>query len=327
MKVYLIFLLSFFSWPFAASNEDILSLKLYNSTFQIAKVLEKENEDEEVKSWGSAVLINKKENTYYLLTSAHVILDYVCSVESPNLKRCEDKENENYPSVLTHPELDLYYGLDDYLWFEELDLAVLKVEVDQKDEEGIYSFEPLKLSPAKSSRKAIENHLDEIYAAGYPEALGNDRWANIFLTKGVINAFITSDSDLKETAGYDLVHDAVIKEGMSGGSLVNRKGNLIAINGLLESSKADSQSSCYFSWTCFLHDHREIDLDIGKFSYAITIEKFIEYSLTDTERLLFDDKSMKDFLPKLKREEFSIFYEWLIENYPESIKDINLYMD
>ena len=50
--------------------------------------------------------------------------------------------------------------------------------------------------------------LDTIYSAGYPLIVGNDveHYKDIFITKGEINAFITSDEGIETLGNYSIVY-------------------------------------------------------------------------------------------------------------------------
>ena len=330
MQIIFSFIFLLFSFSVVGLDNKEIAKKLYYSTFQI---LISDSESNEI-GWGSASLINKNGNKYYFVTNAHVILNETCSLNLSNVD-CENLEYEDDISIYaTHPDLDNEYLVNYYIYFEEDDLAIISIEIDQKEfEEVQIEFVPLELA-SLLDEDYISWELEQIFASGYPDALGNPEdyvYKNIFMTSGVINSFIYDEKSLTSTAWYDIAHDAIVKSGMSGGPLVNKEGKLVGINGLTEvsstKSKNDISGNCYFSWDCYFHSHSEesvMDIDVGRFYYAISADTLLERSLTDTSRSLFEDELIKGFLPKLNKKNFTGFYNWFNENYPENQKELDL---
>ena len=330
MQIIFSFIFLFFSFSVVGLDNKEIAKKLYYSTFQI---LVSDSESNEI-GWGSASLINKKGNKYYFVTNAHVILKETCSLNLWNTD-CENLEYEDDISIYaTHPLLKNEYSIDYYIYFEEDDLAIITIEIDQKEfEEEETEFVPLELA-SLMDEDSFYWELEQIFASGYPDALGNPEdydYKQLFMTSGVINSFIYDETSLTETAWYDIAHDAIVKSGMSGGPLVNKEGKLVGINGLNENSSAKSNNNnsgnCYFSWSCYFHSHSEeklVDIEVGRFYYAISIDSLIERSLTDTSRSLFEDEVIKGFLPKLNKKKFIGFYNWFNENYPENQRELDL---
>ena len=310
-------------------NLDLVET-IEQSTFQI-NIYDSLNEEDPLIGNGSAVLINKKENIYFFLTNAHVVLEVACLVDS-YVSECEDGESDEWPDEIelyaVHPWLENEYLVYAYLYWEEVDFAVLAVEMLPYDsdhelyDKNLREIKPIKFSPNYPSL------TEKVFAAGFPSVIGNNEYyKEVFITSGIINSIIKSEKSLEETTQYSLVHDAVVRPGMSGGPLINEEGELVGINGVIEPSDASSNIDCFY-WFCFFHSHRKkIDLDVGKFSYAINSDWMLWSVFSDENRYLFEDPDMQGYLPKFDKEEYLGLYEFLLEDADYLKKDLDFYFN
>ena len=313
MHKFYLFLFSFLSFNFFS---DELLDAIEKSTFQV-NIHDSSGYEEQIIANGSAVLINKKIDTYFFFTNAHVVLKAACLVES-YASECDDGESDEWPETVdlwvTHPYLDNEYYVEDYIYWENSDFAVLKVEMPQyKKGTDLYDKNLNKIKPIKFASNYIKK-IDKVYAAGYPGVLGNSEdYKEIFITSGIINSFIYSEKDLEDAGQYNVVHDAVVQPGMSGGPLVNDRGELVGINGLIEGSYTVNSNDCYF-WECLFHNHDYDEVSVGKFSYAIDSDWLLWNAFSDTNRFLFEDSGMKGYLPVFNKREYQDTYNWLLED-------------
>lgn len=150
---------------------------------------------------GSGVLIRKEGNRYYFLTSKHVIEDTNSGEESYAVT----SDGQQHP-VDTK---SIQYG-------RTADLALAFFESSNDYAVGT-------LSDATTV-----GELDDIYVAGYPLAGNATTESNFTITAGVV----TSIGQYKD--GYGIEYDARTRVGMSGGPVLNAKGELVGIHGRAE---------------------------------------------------------------------------------------------
>lgn len=328
---FFFFIFLIFSTNILISKEEVdIFDVIERSTFQII-VFDSVRDEKKAITGGSAVFINKEDNNFFFITNAHVILKAACAVEY-FLSACDDGESDEWPEeieiYITHSELDNEYPLVDYIYWEDVDLAILKFEMySYEADDELYDEFLKEIKPIVFSSKML-NAADTVYAAGYPSFLGNkEKYKEIFVTSGIVSGFIDEES-LKETSEYDLVHDAVVKRGMSGGPLINKEGELVGINGLTEGTYLDEVTHCYFSWFCLFHFHDEYkDLNIEKFSYAVSSDALVWLAFSDPTRLLFEDPNMAGYLPKFNKETDSDLYDWLLLGTEYLKNDLDVYFE
>ena len=257
-------------------------------------------DDEELIGSGTGTVINKKGGKYYILTNGHVVNKEWSFIDQP----VPFEDDEVYIIVFPHKSLisdstDLHpgYMILDYFYWVEMDLALLVLDYDAdsnifniKDpkKEDYVEFIPLKIG---NSFDMIE--LDTIYAAGYPIITGNEKeiyTPSIFITKGEINSFIDDEEGWRGAGNYSIVFRAGLQGGMSGGPLVNSKGELIGINGLTEGA--------YFFESNILSEKMIPQKSI--YDYAITIEDFILAALLDEEFNSNPESIFYGYMPKIR---------------------------
>jgi WD40 repeat protein len=158
-------------------------------------------------SSGSGVIVDRKGNTYYILTNAHVFKQREgYGVMTPDGKR--------YPldqkSLKTLPGLDLVFAsFTSNLSYRVATLA----NSDQ-------------IAPGQ-----------KVYVSGWTRSggsLGEQIWVN---TEGIL-----TETGSKLANGYSITYSNLVRVGMSGGPVLDEQGRVIAINGIvrLENNNSDT---------------------------------------------------------------------------------------
>ena len=148
---------------------------------------------------GSGVIIDKKSDTYYVLTAKHV-------VETEDEYEVVTPDGQNYP--LQNPRIER---------FSDLDLALVAFDSDRS-----YKTASLGLKPTVQEG-------DRIYVAGWP--IAGKAIPHIYqMTSGEISGI----SPRSLSGGYQIVYTNVTRQGMSGGPIFNQKGQVVGIHGQAE---------------------------------------------------------------------------------------------
>ncbi|MFB2919476.1 S1 family peptidase [Aerosakkonema funiforme] len=155
---------------------------------------------EDGSSNGSGVILDRKGNTYTVLTNYHV-------VQTPGNYNIQTQDGQTH-KVEVSPEMVQLSGVD---------LAVLKFTSDRN------------YRVAEISRESVKSG-QTIYVAGWPNE-GQEINQRIFITpKGTIQNRLADGKD-----GYVLVYTLeVAKGGMSGGPVLDERGRVLGINGRME---------------------------------------------------------------------------------------------
>ena len=146
---------------------------------------------------GSGVIIDKKANTYMVLTAKHVIAT-------------EDEYDIVTPDKKLYP---LDYSQVQKL--PNLDLAIAKFTSNEN-----YQVAKLDITEGLAVGK-------KLYIAGWPHPEAPIRESLFVLTPGNIAAF--APRPLSE--GYQIVYTNITKKGMSGGPIFNEEGEVVGIHG------------------------------------------------------------------------------------------------
>ncbi|MBX9258419.1 trypsin-like peptidase domain-containing protein [Desmonostoc muscorum CCALA 125] len=146
-------------------------------------------------TWGSGILIHKQGQDYGVLTNDHVLIP-----------------GQGKPYRIQTPDGRIYTAVVvEAAKFEGQDLALLKF------------FSPNKKYQVASLQKAAKlSENTEVFAAGFP--LDS---TNFLFTQGQIKLLL--NQPLK--GGFQIGYSNEIQKGMSGGPVLNRQGQVIAING------------------------------------------------------------------------------------------------
>ena len=176
---------------------------------QIAEAITVLIEDEE-QPVGSGVIINKKNNTYYVLTAKHVI---------------EEMNIQEDITISTSDDREHLLLKNDIQYLPEIDLAIVK----------FISNNNYRLATIGKTVEAKEG--SKTYVSGFPNP-------SIAIPRPVFNfteGKVTSNNEKSLLLGYSLIYDNNTLSGMSGGSVLNEQGHLIAIHGLAD--KLDTEAT------------------------------------------------------------------------------------
>lgn len=147
--------------------------------------------------WGSGILIARQDNTYTVLTNAHVVedSDMLYQIQTPDGK---------LHSITTRIVES---------WFADYDLALLKFVSEEE-----YQIASLGNNPQVG---------EKVLAVGFPHSFTNPH-VKIAQREGVIWQILPKP--MKE--GYQVGYSSKIQKGMSGGAVLNQSGEVVAINGM-----------------------------------------------------------------------------------------------
>lgn len=159
---------------------------------------------------GSGVIIDRRQTTYTILTNQHVIAEEAsCSILT--------SDGTLHPAVVQKT-----------VRLNALDLAMLEFESKQ-------TYLVVEIGKAETLHSG-----DPLYAAGFPNYyLPSDRsylesthkWGKeaFLITQGIMKMY----SPKPMLQGYSLGYTNIVRDGMSGGPVLDRKGRLVGINGRL----------------------------------------------------------------------------------------------
>jgi tetratricopeptide (TPR) repeat protein/S1-C subfamily serine protease len=186
------------------------------------------------KRGGSGVIIRQKGQTYTVLTNAHVI-------NSKSRYKIQTSDGEVHQVVIKYRGDSLKGN----------DIALL--EFTSKN-----NYRSVELA---TNSKPSENQ--EVYATGFPYDT-----QQFTFTTGKISVV----SDRPFIGGYQIGYSNEIKQGMSGGALLNGEGKLIGINGLV---KYPILSDTY-TYQDGSHPSEELRQQLQKLNFAVPIATLIK---------------------------------------------------
>lgn len=147
---------------------------------------------------GSGILLQKQGFNYTVLTNAHVL------------------QAGDRPYRIQTPDGNIYaVNLSKNLNFGKNDLALLQFQ----SKRTIYAVASVGNSPVVG---------DEVFAAGFPVAEDGSQVKSLALTTGKISLLLSKPLE----GGYQLGHTNNLENGMSGGALLNRHGEVVGVNGM-----------------------------------------------------------------------------------------------
>ncbi len=179
---------------------------------------------------GSGVLISKQGQIYTILTNAHVI-------SSKGTYRIQTPDGKTYTARVIAQGNSLKGN----------DLAVLQFQ----------SQANYQIIPLASNANLAENQ--EVLAAGFP-----DDSKELLITEGKIS--LLSQQPL--VGGYQIGYTNEIRQGMSGGALLNQSGKLIGVNGLTNNAILNE---AYFYQDGTQPNAEQLQ-QLKKFSFAVPIQ-------------------------------------------------------
>jgi S1-C subfamily serine protease len=152
------------------------------------------------KNSGSGVLIHRQGNVYQVVTNDHVLLfgrpDKSYKIQTP--------DGKIYPAQVANQ-----------FKFQKYDLGVLQFSSD-----SVYTIASLSITSSSTIG-------EKVYAAGFPYQSYQSADQEFTFTSGTVKLI----SKLSFRGGYQIGYTNDIKKGMSGGPLLNEKGQLIGFNG------------------------------------------------------------------------------------------------
>jgi serine protease Do len=178
---------------------------------------------------GSGVIVAKQNQTYSVVTAAHVLSGGIGTIIE------NGDERITAPFIITTSDQEQHrVNLKEIKFLtgkagqEELDLAVLQF-TSNKD----YEFAEI----ANSDDLDVNNR---IYVSGFPlpDGEGSAVISDFTLTNGNISSIKNNDEN-----GYNLVYTAPTRVGMSGGPVFNQSGAVIGIHGSAYKAKSSDGSS------------------------------------------------------------------------------------
>jgi S1-C subfamily serine protease len=157
----------------------------------------------EGKGWGSGILIKREEDSYTVLTNAHVIQS---QSHNPQYK-IQTPDGEIHLATI-NPNLNLPH---------QEDLALLQFQSSKEDYQIAILGDSSQLQPQ-----------DSIIASGFPFNPKDNTDENGFkLTQGKVWRLLRRSL----RRGYQLGYTGKIQKGMSGGPVLNFRGEVVGING------------------------------------------------------------------------------------------------
>lgn len=160
---------------------------------------------------GSGVIIDKKNQTYYVLTAKHVV---------------EEMNMQEDITISTSDEQEHLLLKDDIQYLAEIDLAIVKFT----------STKNYRVATIGNSEVVQEG--SKTFVSGFPNP-------SLAIPRPVFNfteGKVTSNNGKSLIVGYALIYSNNTLPGMSGGSVLNEQGHLIAIHGLADTvNTADTE--------------------------------------------------------------------------------------
>ena len=163
---------------------------------------------------GSGILLERKDDTYYILTAYHVV------------EGAGDYELQT-PDGKTHKLLR-----SSVQKLKGLDLAIAQFSSSHTYQTAKLETEELEVG-------------EPVFVAGYPIPEGNNTLSSFTFTGGQISQ-IRQGNITPSNSGYVLAYDIVTQRGMSGGPVLNEAGRLVAIHGLAEERAVVSDGTLKF---------------------------------------------------------------------------------
>lgn len=191
------------------------------------------------KSWGSGILIQKRGQRYIVLTVRHVL-------EGEKSYRIQVSNGRIYQATLM--KLQQLQGHDlALLQFQSVDVP--------------YAVAPL--TTALSLRVG-----DEVLAVGFPLKELSTQPQEVVFTRGEVTQFINQAL----VGGYRVGYSNNVVKGMSGGPVLNRRGEIVAINGM---HKYPLWGNPYVFEDGSIASP-EVQKQMSQFSWAIPIQVFLQ---------------------------------------------------
>lgn len=167
---------------------------------------------------GSGVIIRREKNTYYVLTAKHVV----------------DEKRDNY-TIITEDEQEYPLNYNNVEKLADVDLAIATFTSDK-------NYNTAKIGNSNNVPEGTA-----VYVSGFPK-IGNAIDRSIYqFTPGQV----TANASKPLAFGYGLVYTNKTLPGMSGGAVLDDKGQLVAIHGRAEGGSLERQTDTIYVKTGF----------------------------------------------------------------------------
>lgn len=189
-----------------APNTDVASAKKPNQSSEQLTLRQLRDRAQSItikvlagQSWGSGILIQKQGQVYTVLTNEHVLrLGSTYRIQTP--------DGKIYPA-----------SKETSAHFDDNDLALLRFP----------SANSYNIANLATGGESANLHIgDEMFAGGFP-AVGNGEGMGFVFTTGQVSYLLPKAF----IGGYQVGYSNDIVKGMSGGPVLNRYGEVVAING------------------------------------------------------------------------------------------------
>lgn len=150
-------------------------------------------------TWGSGILVCEQNGTYIVATSQHLL----STGTSFNI---ETVDSRNHTAHVLDSSIRSLYDVG-FLSFTEVENNYSTAQVDPDSDSVMDS---------------------NVYASGFPLDLESGRSDRLLVTEGEVEMVLTQPL----FSGYQIGYTNSITQGMSGGPLLNRRGEVVGINGL-----------------------------------------------------------------------------------------------
>jgi len=189
--------------------------------------------------WSSGILIHRQDQAYTVITNQHV-------VEFGKRLQIVMSDGRRYQAVLqTHPG------------FQSDDLALLQFQSTE------VAYPVATLGPALSLATGTP-----VFAAGFPVKNEGGSQPKFHFTQGQVS--LVSPKMLE--GGYQVGYTNPVEKGMSGGPVLNRQGQVIAINGM----HAHPLWGDPYIFTDGSKPNANLQDVMQRSSWAIPVERFLE---------------------------------------------------
>jgi tetratricopeptide (TPR) repeat protein len=169
---------------------------------KIAKEISVYIETTDAKNAGSGIILHRQGDLYTVLTVAHVV-----------------RRGKSFQ--FTTPDGQVHQSIENSVRqaSDSLDLATVQFRVQFRSKK---SYSVAKLGSSQSLSAGME-----IYVAGFPAQTTTISSGVLNFTKGAI----TANANKANSQGYSLIYNNATLPGMSGGPVLNERGEVVAVHG------------------------------------------------------------------------------------------------